>query len=99
MNSGVFLGTFLYCMAALPAARSLPQPFAPVATVTGALVLALTSVIGLIFFIHHISQAVSVSHIVDRIAGETEDVIDEIMPHRRGLGLRHEDTDVRARRQ
>jgi uncharacterized membrane protein len=78
-------------MAALPAARSLPQPFAPVATVTGALVLALTSVIGLIFFIHHISQAVSVSHIVDRIAGETEDVIDEIMPHKRGLGLRHED--------
>ena len=88
---GVFLGTFLYCMAALPAARSLPQPFAPVASVTGALVLALTSVIGLIFFIHHISQAVSVSHIVDRIARETEDVIDEIMPHKRGLGLRHED--------
>src|ERR1019366_7202076 len=88
---GVFLGTFLYCMAALPAARSLPQPFAPVASVTGALVLALTSVIGLIFFIHHISQAVSVSHIVDRIARETEDVIDEIMPHKRGLGIRHED--------
>src|SRR5450755_4587377 len=47
---GIFLGTFAYCMAALPAARSLPEPFAPVATVTGALVLALTSVVGLIFF-------------------------------------------------
>src|SRR5450759_1421868 len=34
---GVFLGTFAYCMAALPAARSLPQPFVPIATVTGAL--------------------------------------------------------------
>ncbi len=88
---GVFLGTFLYSMAALPAARSIPQPFAPVATVTGALVLALASVIGLIYFIHHISRAVSVNHIVDRIARETEDVIDEIMPHARGLGLRHED--------
>jgi uncharacterized membrane protein len=88
---GVFLGTFLYCMAALPAARSLPEPFAPVATVTAALVLALTSVIGLIYFIHHISRAVSVNHIVDRIARETEDVIDEIMPHKRGFGLRHED--------
>jgi uncharacterized membrane protein len=32
---GVFLGTFSYCMAALPAARSLPHPFAPVATVPG----------------------------------------------------------------
>jgi uncharacterized membrane protein len=88
---GVFLGTFLYCMAALPAARSFPQPFAPVATVTGALILALTSVIGLIYFIHHISRAVSVNHIVDRIARETEEVIDEIMPHKRGFGLRHED--------
>ncbi len=27
---GVFLGTFSYCMAALRAARSLPQPFSPV---------------------------------------------------------------------
>src|SRR5215470_15170402 len=41
---GVFLGTFLYCMAGLPAARALPQPFVPVATVTGAMVLALVCV-------------------------------------------------------
>src|ERR1017187_429891 len=77
---GIFLGTFLYCMAALPAARSLPQPFAPVATVLGALVLALICVGLLLFFIHHISQAISVNHIVDRIAVETEAMIDEIMP-------------------
>src|ERR1700758_1313775 len=29
---GVFLGTFSYCMAALPAARSLPHAFVPVVT-------------------------------------------------------------------
>src|SRR5579871_738332 len=80
---GVFLGTFCYCMAALPAARNVPHPFSPVATVTGALVLALVCVAWLLFFIHHISQAISVNHIVDRIAGETEDVIDQIMPHPR----------------
>jgi uncharacterized membrane protein len=77
---GIFLGTFAYCVAALPAARSLPQPFAPVATVTGAMLLALICVAWLIFFIQHISQAISVNHIVDRIARETEDVIDDIMP-------------------
>jgi uncharacterized membrane protein len=38
---GVFLGTFSYCMAALPAARTLPHSFVPIATVTGAMVLAL----------------------------------------------------------
>ena len=77
---GIFLGTFSYCMAALPAARSLPQPFAPVATVLGAMVLALTCVGLLLFFIHHISQAISVNYIVDRIAAETEAMIDEMMP-------------------
>jgi uncharacterized membrane protein len=77
---GIFLGTFSYCMAALPAAHSLPHPFAPVATVLGAMVLALVCVGLLLFFIHHISQAISVNHIVDRIAAETEAMIDEIMP-------------------
>ena len=34
----------------------------------------------LLFFIHHVSQAISVNHIVDRIAEETEAMIDELMP-------------------
>jgi uncharacterized membrane protein len=77
---GIFLGTFSYCMAALPAARMLPHPFAPVATVMGAMLLALACVAWLLFFIHHISESISVSHIVDRIASETEVMIDELMP-------------------
>jgi len=44
------------------------------------MVLAIVCVGLLLFFIHHISQAISVNHIVDRIAEETEAVIDEIMP-------------------
>ena len=82
---GVLLGTFSYCIAVLPAARSLPVPFVPVVSVTGAMLLALVAVAWLIFFIHHISQAISVNHIVDRIARDTELVIDELMPHPRGL--------------
>ena len=82
---GIFLGTFSYCMAALPTAGLLPRPFAPVATVMGAMFLALTCVAWLLFFIHHISHAISVSHIVDRIASETEVMIDEMMPWPRRL--------------
>ena len=78
---GIFLGTFSYCMAALPAARSQPYPFAPVATVLGAMLLALVCVAWLLYFIHHISQAISVNQIVDRIASETEAMVDEMMPH------------------
>ena len=77
---GIFLGTFLYCMAALPAAHALPEPFAPVVTVVGAMALAIVCVGLLLFFIHHISHAISVNHIVDRIASETEVVVDEVMP-------------------
>ena len=80
---GVFLGTFSYCMAALPAARSLPHPFSPVFTVMGAMILALTCVAWLLFFVHHISQAIGVNQIVHRIASETEVVVDDIMPRPR----------------
>jgi uncharacterized membrane protein len=80
---GIFLGTFSYSLAALPAARSVPQPFAPVLTVMGAMLLALACVAWLLFFIHHISQAISVNHIVEKIASETEAIIDEIMPEPR----------------
>ena len=77
---GIFLGTFSYCMAALPAARSRPQPFAPIGTVAGAMLLAMACVVWLLFFIHHISRSISVNQIVDRIASETEAIVDETMP-------------------
>jgi uncharacterized membrane protein len=82
---GIFLGTFSYCMAALPAARSSPHLFAPVATVLGAMVLALACVAWLLFFIHHISHAISVNQIVDKIASETEAVINDMTPWPRKL--------------
>src|SRR5271155_845708 len=87
---GIFLGTFSYCMAALPAVRSLPQPFVPVLTVLIAMLLALLCVGWLIFFINHIARSISVNHIVDRIAGEAELVIDELMPHPRSTYERSE---------
>lgn len=77
---GIFLGTFLYCMAALPTARLLPHPVAPVFTVMGAMVLAVACVGWLLFFINHISRAISVSHIVDKIASDTVGMIHEMMP-------------------
>lgn len=77
---GVFLGTFCYCLAALPAARSLPHPTAPALTMVGAMGLALACVGWLLFFIQHISQAISVNQIVHNIATETERIIDGLMP-------------------
>ena len=94
---GIFLGTFAYCMTALPAARFLPQPFSPVATVTGAMILALICIAWLLFFIQHISEAISVNHIVDRIARETEEVIDDIMPYAQNFAYRAEPVPIDAK--
>ena len=55
----------------------------PVVTVTGAMLLVPVCVGWLIYFIYHISNAISVNHIVDRIRRETELVIDELMPEQR----------------
>lgn len=80
---GIFLGTFSYCIAALPAARMLPHPFAPVVAVAGAMALAPICVGWLIYFIHHVSNSISVNHIVDRIRRDTELVIEGLMPEQR----------------
>jgi uncharacterized membrane protein len=97
---GIFLGTFSFCMAALPAVRSPPHPFVPIATVLAAMLLALLCVGWLIFFINHISTSISVNHIVDRIARETEFVIDELMPHPRAqYELSEQTTPIRVARE
>jgi len=94
---GVFLGTFSYCMAALPAVRSAPRVFVPVATVVGAMALAPICVGWLIYFIHHISVAISVNTIIDRIRRETEDLIDELMPYpRKTVSMAERDAAVPA---
>ena len=58
------------------------------------MMLALACVGLLLFFIHHISQAISVNHIVDRIAAETEAMIDEMMPWPHQPGPLRTDADA-----
>jgi uncharacterized membrane protein len=44
------------------------------------MLLAVACVGWLLFFIHHISHAISVNHLVDKIASETERIVNEVMP-------------------
>ena len=46
---GIFLGTFLYCLAALPFAHMLPHPAEPVLTVLGGMLLSVLCVAWLLF--------------------------------------------------
>lgn len=79
---GLFIGTFTYCLLVLRSTHSVPEPFVPTVSVFGALLLALACLGSLLFFVHHMAQAIQANHIVDRIATETEQVIDSVLPAR-----------------
>jgi len=82
---GIFLGTFVYCLFAYPTARSVP-PTTPAIAVLGAMVLALACTVALVAFIHHIARSINVNFITERIARETELVIDQVTPEPRSGG-------------
>jgi uncharacterized membrane protein len=77
---GIFLGTFLYCLGAYPACRAGSRPSVCAVAVLGATLLAITCAVGLVLFIHHIARSINVNFITERIAVETERVIDLVMP-------------------
>jgi len=76
---GLFLGTFLYCLAVYPAARPGPPQFVPAVAVLGAIGLAVACSAALITFVFHIARSINVNFITERIALETERVIDAVM--------------------
>jgi uncharacterized membrane protein len=77
---GIFLGTFLYCLGAYPTCRPGSRPSACAVAIFGATLLAAACTVGLVIFIHHIARSINVNFITERIALETERVIDDIMP-------------------
>lgn len=77
---GLFLGTFSYCVLVLRTIKTQPAPFVPQLALWGAVVLSLACLLWLVFFVHHMAQSIQVNYIVDRIAHETERVIDDELP-------------------
>lgn len=75
---GLFAGTFVYCLLLLRAVHADPVSQVPGIALSLALALALTSLGGLVYFIHYIVQAIQAYHLVDRIASDTEVVIDAV---------------------
>ena len=79
---GAFLGTFLYCLCAYSQVRLAPDSPVPTFAVLVALMLAVLCVAFLIIFINHISKLINANYIVDRIASETEAIVDAVLPNR-----------------
>ncbi len=78
---GVFIATFLYCLLALRQIKG-SQLFtvAPHLSVTVGLVLALTSLGVLIYFIHHISASIQANNLLASIARNLDRTIERLFP-------------------
>ncbi len=77
---GTFVATFLYCLLVLQSVRSGDDPFVPHLAVLGALILAVSSVGVLIYFIHHIPQSIHVANVIARVGKELEEKIENLFP-------------------
>ena len=80
---GFFIGTFTYALLVLRVVRSPLEDtggFVPALSVTVAILLALLSVALLIFFVHHATNAMRASVVIDRAAGATRDLIIHLYP-------------------
>ncbi|MCE9574387.1 MAG: DUF2254 domain-containing protein [Deltaproteobacteria bacterium] len=74
---GVFLGTFVYCLLVMRATTTDPA-WVPTWAVAVGCLLGLACLVFLIYFLHHIATGIQVNNLVDRIAHETSEVIDDV---------------------
>lgn len=83
----LFLGTFAYALTVLRTVRSGDdgeEAFVPHLAVTLAFLLAIASVIGLVFFLAHLAREIRVETIMRKVHAETAATIDRVFPDRRG---------------
>lgn len=84
---GVFVGIFAYCLVVLRTIRGSDDlVFVPSLAVLLAVALGLVGVAFFIYFIHHISESLQVSRIIDAISRETIRTIEHLFPEELGEG-------------
>jgi uncharacterized membrane protein len=82
---GIFAGIFTYCLIVLRTIRGGDTAgFVPSLAVSFAVVLAISGIGALIFFIHHIASSIQASSIIASVANETLAAIDRLFPQKTG---------------
>ena len=87
---GTFIATFVYCLLVLRTVRGDGDDydsFVPQLSVTVGLLLALASIGVLIYFIHHASTIIQVSHIIMEASNDLHRAIDRLFPEKLGQSL------------
>lgn len=86
---GTFLGTFAYALVALRSIQSGPTPsedVVPSLTVTAGYLLALASVVALVYFIDDIARSIRIDSLMRDVQKSAMPVIDAVHPHPAGAG-------------
>lgn len=81
---GFFVTVFAYCLVVLRTIRGGEGSFIPSMAVLFGLVLAIASVLVLIFFIHHIANSIQASSIISSAAEETLLAVERLFPQEIG---------------
>ena len=82
---GTFIATFLYCLLVLRTVRGTEESsFVPHLSVAFGVLLAITSVAVLIYFIHHIATSIRIETLLAHLAAETRSAVDRLYPERMG---------------
>ena len=83
---GTFISTFIFCLLSLRVIRSTDRvTFVPHLSVSVALLLTLSSLGVLIYFIHHVSAFIQASNIIAVVSDDLEGAILRLFPERLGL--------------
>ncbi len=90
---GVFTASFAYSLTVLRSVRSNGTDFVPQLSVSVSFVLVLASVALFLAFIHHITTSIQVSTLIERIADQTLDLVED------PPSPEDEDADAAAERQ
>jgi uncharacterized membrane protein len=86
---GTFTATFLYCLLILRTIRGVEDSiFIPHISVLIGLGLAILSLAVLIYFIHHVSDSIRSSTVIDRVADSLNETIDDMFPVHIGKNAR-----------
>jgi uncharacterized membrane protein len=86
---GTFIGTFIYALLVLRTIRGDGDDydsFVPQLAVTVGLLLAIASIGVLIYFIHHASSIIQVSHVIWETSADLDRAIDRLFPEKIGQG-------------
>lgn len=84
---GTFIATFLYCLLVLRRIYGEDyDPFVPHIAVTIGIILSFASISVLIYFIHHASTIIQVSHVIADVVADLDDGIARLFPEKIGQG-------------